>query len=400
MPNPPLAGLTVLDFTRVLAGPYCTRLLADLGARVVKVERPGEGDETRRGPMQLEAGRDDQSTYFVRCNSGKLSVGLDLRRDEARIVVRDLVRVADAVVENFMPGVVADLGCDYATLSAIKPNLVYCSISGYGQTGPLHRRPAFAHVINAMSGVMHLEQEHDPHPRVAYLQSADVLAGAHAFGAIVAALLRRDRTGHGAYIDVSMLEALVAAEDVSFGCLLNGGAEHQGPRRGMIVHEVRGRHIAMQVLGSSALWRRLTALLGRPELERDPRFATTAARREHWDELREMICTWLERFPSADQALRALDAARLPCAPVLTPAEVIAHPQLAARRAFPEVSHPTCGTVRVTGSPFHLDGLPVGPSATAPYRVGEHTRDVLQGILGYSAQHIETLCQAGVVSAP
>ena len=148
-----LAGLTVLDFTRVLAGPYCTRLLADLGARVIKVERPGEGDETRRSHIQLEAARTDQATYFIRINAGKSSVAIDLAHPKAHEVVLDLARVADVVVENFVPGVVAKLGCDYATLATVKPDLVYCSISGFGQTGPLRHQPAFHHIIHAMSGL-------------------------------------------------------------------------------------------------------------------------------------------------------------------------------------------------------------------------------------------------------
>ncbi len=181
-PDGPLAGVTVLDFTRVLAGPYCTRLLADLGADVLKIERR-EGDDTRRGYVQLEPGREDQATYFVRINVGKRSVALDLTKPQARPVVLDLARRSDVVVENFVPGVVARLGCDHATLSAVKPDLVYCSISGFGQTGPWRALQAFAHIISAVSGLMHLERNADAEPRVSYLQAADVLAGTHAFGA-------------------------------------------------------------------------------------------------------------------------------------------------------------------------------------------------------------------------
>src|SRR3990167_4697168 len=277
-----LADVTVLDFTRVLAGPYCTRLLADLGARVIKIERPGEGDEMRRGYMQLEEGRADQSTYFIRVNAGKRSVAIDLAHPKGRGVVLDLARRGDVVVENFLPGVVQKLRCDWATLRAVRPHLVYCSISGYGQTGPLRHHQAFAHVINAISGVMHLEQQDDPAPRLGYLQTADVLAGTHAFGAILAALWRRARTGQGAYLDVSMLECLVAADDITYGAVLNGGEEYPGPRPGMILHGIGGRYVAVQTVGAPQLWPRLVAALGRPELATDPRFATPLARREHW----------------------------------------------------------------------------------------------------------------------
>jgi crotonobetainyl-CoA:carnitine CoA-transferase CaiB-like acyl-CoA transferase len=181
--EPLLEGLTVLDFTRVLAGPYCTRLLSDLGARVIKIERPGEGDEVRYTAYQLEPGRADQSSYFVRLNAGKQGIAIDLSNPRAREVVLDLVRVADVVVENFTPGLMTRYGFDYTALREVRPDLVYCSISGFGQTGPLSAMQAYAHLINAISGLMDLERGGEPNPRVSYLQAADVLAGGQAFGA-------------------------------------------------------------------------------------------------------------------------------------------------------------------------------------------------------------------------
>jgi crotonobetainyl-CoA:carnitine CoA-transferase CaiB-like acyl-CoA transferase len=386
-----LAGVTVLDFTRVLAGPYCTRLLCDLGARVIKIERPGEGDDTRRGHAQMEEGRTDQATYFIRINAGKSSLALDLSHAKAREVVLDLARAADVVVENFLPGVVAKLGCDYAALSAVKPGIVYCSISGFGQSGPLRLQPAFHHIVNAMSGIMYLEQQTDPAPRPGYLQAADVLAGTHAFGAVLAALVRRLRTGRGTYLDVSMLECLVGAEDINYGGLLNAGNEYPGPRPGMIVHGIGGRHVAMQTVGAPQLWSRMVAMMGRPELEKDPRFATPAGRRENWAELCPMICEFLDRFKTVEEAVTALTAARVPAAIVLSPAEVVAHPHLADRQAFPLIDHPGRGAVRITAVPFHVDHRPVAPRGPAPYRVGEHTRAVLGEVLGYSKERIEEL---------
>jgi CoA:oxalate CoA-transferase len=396
----PLSGLVVLDLTRVLAGPYCTRLLADLGARVIKIERPGLGDEMRRAPLQLEPDREDQSSYFVRCNAGKESVGLDLAHPDAQAVVLDLARVADVVVENFVPDVTARLGCDYATLAAVKPDLIYCSISGYGQTGPWRLRPAFAHLIHAASGMMHLEQGSDAAPRSANLQAADVLAGTHAFGGILAALWRRARTGQGARLDVSMLETLVAADDMTFGSVLNGGPEHGAPRIGMIVTEIKGRHLAVQTGGASEIMPRLVSLMGRPELLQDPRFATPAARRDNWTALRDIMEQWLRSFVSVDEAVDALTRARVPCAPVLTPAEVADLPHLAERRFFPAVPHPGRGEVRITRSPFQLDGWPVVPRGGAPYRVGEHTRSVLEGLLGYDQGRIEKLLAVRAAAEP
>ena len=394
-----LSGLTVLDFTRVLAGPYCTRLLCDLGARVIKIERPGEGDDTRRGHAQMEEGRADQGTYFIRINAGKSSLALELSHPKAREVIVDLARASDVVVENFLPGVVAKLGCDYTALSAVKPDLVYCSISGFGQSGPLRLQPAFHHIVNAMSGIMYLEQQTDPAPRPGYLQAADVLAGTHAFGAILAALFRRERTGRGAYLDVSMLECMVSAEDINYGGMLNAGPEYPGPRPGMIVHGVGGRHVAMQTVGAPQLWPRLVAMMNRPDLAADPRFVTPAARRENWAVLHPIICGWLDGFKTVEEAVTTLTAARVPASAVLSPAEVMAHPHLAERQAFPEIEHPGRGKVRITAVPFHVDSRPVRPRGGAPYRVGEHTRAVLGDVLGYSKERVEAFLRLGTIAA-
>jgi CoA:oxalate CoA-transferase len=326
-------------------------------------------------------------------------VAIDLTSPRGRAVVRDLVRVADVVVENFVPGVMARLGCDYGTLSGVKPDLVYCSISGFGQSGPLSGMQAFAHIINAISGMMALERDPSPHPRVTYLQAADVLAGTHAFGAILAALLRRERTGQGAYLDVSMLECLVAAEDVTYGSILNGGPVSVGPRVGMVVHPIGEGYLAMQTFGAPQLWPRLLQLLERPELAEDPRFATPAARRDNWPALRDIITDWLARFVKVDEAVATLTAARIPAVPVLSPEEVVNHPHLASRGAFPSVPHPGRGSVRVTATPFQVDERPSVPGGPAPYRVGEHTRHVLRDVLGYDPERIAALERAGVIQS-
>jgi len=396
----PLDGLLVVDLTRVLAGPYCTRLLSDLGARVIKVERPVEGDEMRRNPHQIEAGRDDQSTYFQRVNAGKESVAVDLSRPEGREVVLGLARHADVFIENFAPGVVGRLGLDYPAVREARPDIVYCSISGFGQTGPWRERPAFAHIINAASGMMALEQGDEAAPRASNLQAADVLAAAHAMGVIMAALWRRARTGLGARIDVSMLECLVAADDATYGSVLNGGEPHGAPRPGMLVHEIGGRYVALQTGGAPDLWARLTRAMGRDDLTRDERFATPRARRDRWPEIRELVGGWLSTFSTVEDAVEALTAARVPSAPVLSPPEVIEHPHLRARDFFAAVPHPGRGSVRVTATPFHVDGRPPGPAGPAPYRVGEHTRAVLAELAGYAAPRIDALVAEGVVGAP
>ncbi len=406
MTNPPddsraeplLAGFTVVDFTRVLAGPYCTRLLADLGADVIKIERPGEGDEVRYAGLQLDPSRTDQSAYFARTNAGKRSIAIDLAHPEARELVLSMVRKADVVVENFSPGVMAKYGLDADSLRAVKPELVVCSISGFGQTGPLTSMQAYAHLINAFSGMMDLERGGIADPKASNLQAADVLAGAHAFGAICAALLRRLRTGRGAVLDVSMLECLVCADDINYPTLLNGGTIERRPRAGMVVHTVAGRHVATQIGGGAHMWPRLVTLMGRPELLDDPRFNSPAARRDNWPALRDILHAWLGGFESAEKAVQALAAARLPGVPMLTAEEVVAHPHMAARQAFPSLPHPTRGQVRVTAPPFHLDGGPIAPAGPPPYRIGQNTREILADWLGLAETRIQGLCERRVVA--
>jgi crotonobetainyl-CoA:carnitine CoA-transferase CaiB-like acyl-CoA transferase len=296
--------------------------------------------------------------------------------------------------------VAGKLGLAYPAVAAAKPDIVYCSISGFGQTGPWRERPAFAHIINAASGMMALEQGDEAAPRASNLQAADVLAAAHAMGAIMAALWRRARTGKGAHLDVSMLEALVGADSVTYASVLNGGEEHGNPRPGMIVHRIGDRYMAMQIVGAPRLWQRLLGIMQRPELAEDPRFTTALTRRRHWRDLRSIITGWLDTFPSADAALAVLGEARIPCAPVLRPAEVIATEHLATRGFFPVLPHPGLSSLRVTASPYHLDGRPTHPRGPAAYHVGQHTRGVLRDLLGYKDERIAELIAAGVVEGP
>jgi crotonobetainyl-CoA:carnitine CoA-transferase CaiB-like acyl-CoA transferase len=248
--------------------------------------------------------------------------------------------------------------------------------------------------------MMALEQGDEAAPRASNLQAADVLAAAHAMGAIMAALWRRASTGRGANLDVSMLEALVGADSVTYASVLNGGEEHGNPRPGMIVHKIGDRYMAMQIVGAPRLWQRLLGVMKRPELGEDPRFATALTRRRHWRELRSVITGWLDTFASADAALAVLGEARIPCAPVLRPAEVIATEHLAVRGFFPVLPHPALPSLRVTASPYHLDGRPTPPRGPAAYHVGQHTRAVLRDLLGYKDERITALVAAGVVEGP
>jgi crotonobetainyl-CoA:carnitine CoA-transferase CaiB-like acyl-CoA transferase len=291
-------------------------------------------------------------------------------------------------------------GLGYGAVSAANPSIVYCSISGYGQTGPLRDRPAFAHLINAASGAMDLDRQGEPEPRVAYLQSADALAGVHAFGLVLAAVLRRQRTGQGAYLDVSMLQSLWGAEDMGIAAALNGGEFSKGPRVGMIIHAIGGRQLAVQFIGGGSTWDRVLAAMGGDSPASAARFSTSDGRREHWPELRKLICDWLDRFASVEAAVEALTAARVPCAPVLSMEEAMAHPHMTERQAFSTVPHSARGELRVTSAPFHVDGAPVPARGPAPYRAGEHTRAILADTLGYSVERIDALLRSGAVAAP
>ncbi|HZP88787.1 MAG TPA: CaiB/BaiF CoA-transferase family protein, partial [Burkholderiales bacterium] len=324
-------------------------------------------------------------------------IAIDLAHPRARDIVLDMARKVDVVVENFSPGVMQRYGFDEPNLRAVRPDLIYCAISGFGQTGPLASMQAYAHLINAISGIMELERGGSTPPRVSYLQAADVLAGAHAFGAICAALLRRARSGRGAFIDVSMLECLIAADDITYSGLLNGATVERQPRAGMLVHGVGDGHIALQTAGAPHLWSRLVGVMNRPELLSDARFATPLDRRRNWPALAQVLREWLDRFDSVGHAVEVLSAARVPSVPMLTPEQVIEHPHLRARRAFPEVEHPARGSVRVTATPFHLDGAPVAPAGPAPHRVGEQTHEVLHDWLGYSTQQIDSLVRDKVI---
>jgi crotonobetainyl-CoA:carnitine CoA-transferase CaiB-like acyl-CoA transferase len=197
-----------------------------------------------------------------------------------------------------------------------------------------------------------------------------------------------------------MLECLVCADDITYTAALNGAPVERRARVGMLVHEIGGKHVAMQTAGAPHLWPRLAGLMGRPELTSDPRFSTPLARRANWAALVAILREWLDTFESVDRAVAALSGARVPCAPMLSPEEVIEHPHLAARAAFQEVPHPGVGSVRVTATPFHVDGRPIAPGGPAPYLIGEHTREVLVEVLGYSEERVTQLAQAGVVSAP
>jgi crotonobetainyl-CoA:carnitine CoA-transferase CaiB-like acyl-CoA transferase len=367
----PYQDLLVVDLTTTIAGPYCTRLLADLGADVIKVETP-EGDMMRTRPPIP----DGYSRPFGQLNAGKRSVVLDLKQPEGAEALRRLVARADLLVENFRPGVMAKLGLDYASLAEINPRLVYCAISGYGQTGPSAGAPAYAPVVHAASGfdLAHLAyQDNRERPDWCGLFIADVLAGLHAFAAIGPALRLRDRTGQGQFIDVSMFEAML-------GLCLNevqlAQAGNEPPARLFGPTRTADGYV-MAAVASEKSFVALCQAAGRPELVTDPRFERYIDRRRNWHLFVEEIERWSTTLTTAE-CMAVLDRHGVPASPYRTVAEALRDPQLELRGALATVRDPA-GEYKVLNAPFRISGTDVSAAPRAP-ALGEHTREVLESL--------------------
>ncbi len=380
-----LSGLRVLDFTTTIAGPHCTRMLADLGAEVIKIEGP-EGDMMRsRMPL-----RNGASTSFGQLNAGKKSVVLDMKEPEAIVAVRRLAGRADVVVENFRPGVMQRFGLDFAALAAVNPRLVYCAISGYGQTGPSSQLPAYAPVIHATSGydLAHLSyQEHRPRPENCGVYIADVLSGTYAFGAILAALRQRDATGRGQLVDVSMLESMLT---LTLSEMQAAQFRVPPPGRALFGPVATADGFINVAVASERTFQGLAATAGRKDWLTDPRFAAYADRRANWGELMDQFEAWSKQLSNAE-CLAALDRNGVPAAAYRTVREAMSDPQLAHRGAFSEV-HDAGGTFLALNPPFRMSGSQVRAGGHAA-ALGEHTRAVLREA-GCSDAEIEALTRS------
>jgi crotonobetainyl-CoA:carnitine CoA-transferase CaiB-like acyl-CoA transferase len=380
--NSALDGLRVLDFTTTIAGPHCARLLADLGAEVIKIEAP-EGDMMRTRPPL----RSGASTSFGQLNAGKKSVVLDLKTAGGVEAARQLAGTADVVVENFRPGVMRRFGLDYDALREIKPDLVYCAISGYGQTGPSAALPAYAPVIHAASGydLAHLaHQEEQRRPDYCGIFIADVLTGTYAFGAIMTALYRRQLTGEGQMVDVSMLESMLSLTLSEIQAAQFPVAPPGRPIFGPIA--TKDGYI-MPAIASERTFQNLAAASGHPGWIADPRFARYTDRRRNWGHLVDELELWSKALTTAEvQAI--FDRHGVPSSPYRTVKEAMADPQLAHRGAFAEIAD-AGGTFRALNPPFRLSAAAVAarPFAAA---LGEHTEAVLAE-LGYTSAEIAAL---------
>ena len=388
-----LSHLRILDLTRVLAGPWCTQTLADLGADVIKVERPGAGDDTREwGPPYARdaAGRDTtEAAYYLAVNRNKRSVTIDLAQPDGQALVRRLAAQSDVVVENYKVGQLAKYGLDDAALRRVKPDLIYCSVTGFGQTGPYAPRPGYDFIIQGIGGFMSVTGERDAlaggGPQKAGVAIADLFTGAHAAIAILAALAHRDRTGEGQHLDIALLDVQVA---MMANMASNYLASGEAPRRWGNAHPNIVPYQVFQAsdgwivvaTGNDGQWRRFVAAGGEPQLADDPRFATNPQRVRARDDLVPLLAAMVARQTKATW-IAALEAASVPCGPINDLAEVFDDPQVRARGMRVDLPHPSAGTVSVPGSALKMSATPPDYRLPPPL-LGEHTDSLLRERLG------------------
>ena len=393
----PLAGVKVLDLTRVLAGPYCTMFLGDLGAEVVKIEEPGVGDDTRAWGPPFAGG---ESAYFLCINRNKKSVTLNLKSNQAVGLLRRLAESADVLVENFRPGTMERLGLGEKELRAVNPRLIYASLSGFGADGPMKDWPGYDLIVQAWGGLMSVTGMADGEPTKVGVAIIDIVAGLMLGKAILAALFARERTGVGQKLETSLLEAEVA-------CLINAGSNYLVggvvPGRWGNAHpsivpyqsfKSRDSYLVIGV-GSEGIWRRFCQAIGTPGLADDPRFARNPQRVEHRKELIDILAEiFLQRDTAAWMTL--LIDAGVPCAPVQTIDQVLLSPQVVERKMVVEVPHPTAGSIRLTGLPVKFSGTPAS-IRLAPPLLGQHTAEVFGGWLNMDNSAIDDLKSKGVL---
>jgi crotonobetainyl-CoA:carnitine CoA-transferase CaiB-like acyl-CoA transferase len=417
-PAQALAGIRVLDLTRVLAGPWCTQTLADLGADIVKIERPIQGDDTRGwGPpfMTDEQGQDTpESAYYLCANRNKRSLCCDISRPEGQALIRALVLQCDVFVENFKVGDMARYGLDYTSLAQLKPSLVYCSVTGFGQTGPYSQRAGYDYAIQGMGGLMSITGERDDlpggGPQKVGVAVADLFTGMYASTAILAALRHAERTGQGQHIDMALLDTQVAMlAALASNYLVHGQHHGQIPARmgnahaNVVPYQVfevganaQGESDYMILaVGNDGQFARFCEVAGHSTWAQDARFVRNADRVRHREALIPLIAQVM-RTRSKTAWLDALNAAHVPCGPVNNIAEVFADPHVRARGMVNTWLHPQQTQLELLGSPLKLSATPV-QQRMAPPLLGQHTDELLREILGWDAQQVEALRSQGIV---
>ena len=391
----PLAGVRVLDLTKVLAGPLCTQYLGDLGAEVIKVEPTQIGDDTRRWPPF----RGETGAIFLSVNRNKRSVAVDLKSEEGQAIVHKLAAQADVVLESYGTGVAERLRIDYPTLQAIKPNLIYLSISGFGRTGPLSNALGYDVILQAFSGIMALTGEPGGNPIRSPFSPVDQTTGLHAVTAIMAALIERGRTGKGARIEVSLFETAMSFLSYNFHVFWEKGVEPEKPGSG---HESLVPYQAFEAadkpvligVANDNLWRRFCGAVGRDELAKDPRFLTSADRSAN-----RAACVGIVqeiiRTRTRDEWLELMNTIGVPCAPINSLQEALEHPQTAARGMVMQYDHPVLGPMKTIAQPILFNNEPRNIGSPPPM-LGQHTREVLRE-LAYAERDIDHLAQSGVI---
>jgi len=402
-PRRPLAGVRVIGLEQYMSAPYCTMLLADAGAEVIKIEMPGRGDPRRSIPPYATDEKGQRvAGGFIGYNRNKKSLALNLREEAGRQVLKDLIRVSDVVVENLRPGAMDKLGLGYEPLRVVNPRLIYAAISGFGRlegyTGPYSERPAFDIVAEAMSGVMNLVGFTDKPPSWTIYGMADVYTGLTTAYGVMLALFMRERTGEGQFVDSAMLDNMLALNERMAVVYSFTG---QSPERGQMKHiaprgafRCKDGYLAINV-PDDIQWRRLCEAMGREELKEDPRTADGTSRAAHADLLRSTIEAWLGD-KSRDEAVALLEENGVPSGPVYTAEDVFADPHIAARNMLISIDDPVAGPRKYARSPLHLSAAPEIPTAPAP-QLGEHTRPILGELLEYSDAQIERLRDQGII---
>src|SRR5208282_4651710 len=407
MPNAPrmLEGFRVLDFSQFVAGPTCTRLLAEMGAEVIKLELAPHGDRVRADglkPLAPELKGTSHSTYYLQHNHSKLSFAIDLKNPRARELVTAMLPKIDVIVENFAPGGIGRLGFAYEDVKKVNPRIIMCSISMAGQTGPLSSKPGYDFVGQAYAGVTDGIGEEDGPPAMTTMALGDISTGVAAAMAIGFALLHRERTGEGQYLDASLLDTyfhmhekrvpLVSMRGDKFQPTRSGSIHPDGGTTG-IFHSRDNQYVLLAVTPHQ--WPQLLRAMKMPELGTDPRFESARGRRDNRIELRDVIEKWLSGFASRDEAIAVLDAERVPCAPVLSINEAVAHPHLNERKTVRWVEDPLLGRVAITAVPVKFSAWPDRNDVRAS-RLGEDNERVLQEMLEMPADDIRKLYDDGI----
>lgn len=395
-----LTGFRILDLTRALAGPTATRMFAEMGAEVIKVEAAPGGDLVRA----VSKLRNDRSLYFVQQNLNKKSICVDFRKPEGLDLIRELVPHCDVVVQNYKPGVMAKMGLAYEDLKKLRRDIILCSISAMGQTGPLAEQPGYDYIAQAYSGITSMIGEADEAPYIPLAAIGDISTGVTGAFGIAAALLNRSRTGEGQHLDVSILDCYYHYHEANVHQYSGSGGDINPTRSGRHVTYVcpagvhKGKKGDLILMGFLHHWPDLCAAMKRLDLIEDERYATDAARLDRRDAVVSIIEDWLATFPDVESAIEVLQSHNVPCAPILSVAETLTHPHLTERGTVRTINDPVAGAFQMPGHPVKTSGYPADNDYVAPC-LGEHNSEVLTQILGKSPDDIEALGNAGVLHA-